>query len=103
MSKAQELDKIRAYIKASDEAVVKAIRIIYSRQTNEEQLLETTSVHNGVGFTGPDGHFGTSLGKQLSRGRTLSAKQIAFARKMMVKYARQIWDHVQENGKKIPA
>lgn len=99
MTKKEHIERIREYIKNSDEAVTKAISIIYSRQTNEEKAVECTMNHNGVGFSGLDGRFGTSLGKQLAMGRTLTAKQIAFARKMMVKYARQIYDHVQENGK----
>lgn len=98
MTKKEHLERIREYIRTDDLAVIKAIAIIYSRQTEDEKAIECTRNHNGVGFTGPDGHFGTSLGKQIARKGTLSAKQIKYARKMMVKYAKQIYDYVQENG-----
>lgn len=59
-------------------AVGKALVHLFNRQTEEEQLCETTNRNNGIGFTGAHGEIGTSMAKfYMSRG-FLTPKQIDY-------------------------
>ena len=68
----------------------KALLKIFEFQTASEQSLETTSEANGIGFTGVDGEFLTSLAKQLKYRGKLSDKQMVYVLKKMPKYWNQI-------------
>jgi hypothetical protein len=94
-----ELFKTR--IAENDVWLERAIHAVWKYQTQSEQLDEATKLNNGVGFNGTDGSFLTSLGNWIDRrtfsgsrkdlfGKVLSAKQKAFARKKMAKYAAQL-------------
>ncbi len=63
---------------------------IFEFQTQEEQDHECTHDHNGVGFTGVDGEFLSSLAKQLLKYGKLSDKQMVHLFKKMPKYWKQI-------------
>ena len=67
-----------------------ALLKIFEFQTEEEQQIEATCVHNNVGFTGADGEFLTSLAKQLERKGFLSPKQMIHVYKKMPKYWKQV-------------
>lgn len=71
-------------------AVKALVRIFQENQTQAEQAIEATKEDNGIGFTGTDGAFLSSLAKQqLARG-TLSPKQMVFVFKKMPKYHKQV-------------
>lgn len=74
----------------NDQWLIRGIIAIYKLQTEEEQSCEETLENNGVGFNGVDGPFLSSLAEQINKGRSLSVKQIAAARKSMKKYAGQL-------------
>ena len=63
---------------------------IHEYQTAEEQQMQATVEHNGVGFTGADGDILSSFAEQIHAGRVLSAKQMAILFKKMPKYAKQL-------------
>ena len=72
-------------------------RISYNFQTDEEQVIEDTKEHNGVGFNGVDGHILSSFATQILRWENdkkykspLSPKQMIIARKRIVKYSGQL-------------
>lgn len=68
-----------------------ALLRIYANQTASEQAAGMTSQHNGIGFTGFDGRFLSSLAERVQRSdRPLSVKQTAVLHKMMPKYAKQL-------------
>lgn len=83
-------EEIRSLLEKSDKAVQRAIVALYSRQTESEKNSEATVEKNGVGFNGFDAKFFSSLAQQIQSGRNLSAKQIAFARKGIMKYSKQL-------------
>lgn len=83
-------DGIKALLTANDKAVERAVLAIYARQTASEQATDQTSEHNGIGFNGIDAELLSSFAKQLQQGRTLSAKQMEYARKKITKYAGQL-------------
>ena len=63
---------------------------IFENQTEDEQDKDVTSDQNGIGFTGVDAEFLSSLAKQVIAGRTLSDKQMSHLFKKMPKYAKQL-------------
>ena len=83
-------DQVVAILDKSDVAVKRAILVVWENQTADEQISHQTLKTNGVGFTGADAAFGTSLAEQINKGYNLSAKQIAAARKMTRKYWKQL-------------
>ena len=100
-------DTIKALLDRSNLAVEKAIVAIYNRQTIDEKALEETTAKNGVGFSGADAEFGSSLAKWLLRNPNvnhLSEKQMKYARRIAKKYTRQLVDisnNWRPNGKKL--
>ena len=66
------------------------VRIYQENQTSDEQVDKTTSHDNGIGFTGVDAPFLSSLAEQYLRRGNLSDKQMSFVFKKMPKYARQV-------------
>lgn len=92
-------EKIKSAIDTNDHAVEKAILIVYRNQTAEEQSAGDTRVSNGIGFTGVDGEFLSSLGSTVMQGRHLSPKQIEYGRKKIRKYARQLLIEAKRTGK----
>ncbi len=69
---------------------LKGLVRIFEHQTAEEQAAEVTNRENGVGFTGADANFLTSLAKQYMQRGSLSDKQMVFVFKKMPKYAGQL-------------
>jgi hypothetical protein len=89
-TEALSLELIHRKLDASQEAVEAALIMIYERQTAEERLGRFSVQTNGVGFSKFDAEFCTSLVDQLKRGRRLTPKQLAIARKKMKRYWRQL-------------
>lgn len=92
MSKAEQLtrDFIEGQLDASREAVEAALVAIYERQTQEERVGAYSIETNGVGFSKFDADFCTSLVQQIKRGKSLTERQLPFARKKMKRYWRQL-------------
>ena len=91
-------DAIRSLLERSDAAVEKGLLTLYARQTADEQAAGATTHHNGMGFSGFDAEFLSSLAQQIERkqrqgcrlGQCLSARQLACARQKIVRYAGQL-------------
>ena len=88
-------EQVKALLLKSDLHVERALVALLGAQTASEAASGTTSVDNGVGFSGAHAEFGTSLAKQINKstrpeGQRLSPKQMPHARKMVVKYRKQL-------------
>ena len=70
-----------------------ALKLIFSKQTDSEQVSEITKDDNGVGFTGCDAEILSSFAKQLERNGSLSPKQNALLFRKIPKYWKQILDN----------
>ena len=81
---------IRMMLGSNKSWALKALVRIYDNQTEDEKSAETTKHNNGVGFTGTDGYFMTSLAKQYIARGSLTDVQMSFVFKNMPKYARQL-------------
>ena len=66
------------------------VRIYQENQTADEQMAKTTSHDNGIGFSGCDAEFLSSLAEQYLRRGNLSDKQMNFVHRKMPKYAGQV-------------
>lgn len=93
-------ESILNLIDTDDRAVIRGLKAIYHRQTQDEQNTDSTNHLNGMGFNGRDAAFGSSLAKQIIHWEQnpqsrryptpLSRSQLIAARKMMRKYAGQL-------------
>ena len=79
-------------LKENDQAVLRAIWVIYARQTVEEQIYGVSTEDNGRGFSKIDAEFFTELVVQMRHGRALSPRQMAIARNKIIKYWRQLME-----------
>lgn len=66
------------------------VRIYQENQTADEQAAKVTSHDNGIGFSGVDATFASSLAEQYLKRGSLSDKQMTFVYKIMPKYAGQV-------------
>jgi hypothetical protein len=66
------------------------VRIFTENQTAGEQQMEATTEDNGIGFSGADAEFMSSLAKQYISKGFLSEKQMVFVFKKIKKYSRQV-------------
>lgn len=81
-------DLIRERLQTSADMVARSVHALWrAGQTEEEKQGRGTLFDNGVGFTGADAHFLSSLAEQVDQGRTLTPGQVAAARRAMMKYA----------------
>jgi len=83
-------EEIRELLEKNDEMVRRGLLVVYALQTYDEKTAEHTKHENGVGFNGLDSEILSSFAKQLKTKGYLSPKQIAIARKKILKYAGQL-------------
>lgn len=94
--------------------IKKALLLIYSKQTEDEQISRETIEYNNVGFTGHDSKFLSSIATQVKsqveysvknynlsendaiNRATLSDKQLNVLKKMTGKYWRQVLESCNE-------
>jgi len=72
---------------------IRALHVIHGNQTLDERTDHATRWENGIGFSGFDAPFLTSLANQIDRGRRLSPKQTKALLRTMPKYWKQIVNH----------
>jgi len=90
-TKKGRVESLKEVIKEKAEFQLYALVHVFNNQTADEQRSENTFHHNGIGFSGRDAEFMSSLAKQyLDRGN-LSPKQRQYLPKL-ARYARQIAD-----------
>jgi hypothetical protein len=97
LSKGRVWDKeaIQALIDNNDQAVARALMVVYANQTDDERAQCTTRHVNNVGFTSHDAEALTDIAQKWKRwGRWASARQCNFVRRKVRKYHRQILEHI---------
>lgn len=83
---------------ARDDAALRALLVIYHRQTDAEQAVGATTDENGVGFTGPDAEILSSFAEFYKRTGFLSAKQLAILHRKIPKYWKQLLEAAKSKG-----
>lgn len=92
---------IQLLLNRNDKAVLRALVVLYGRQTSSEQATLTTKENNGRGFNGVDAPFLSSLAQQHLRGRQLTSKQLFAARKCLKKYSGQLLIVAEERANNV--
>ncbi len=82
--------------KAATEFVGRAVYALFERQTRDEQALDATMLHNGVGFSGCDAEILSSFAKFWKKTGFLTPKQLVIARKKLPKYRKQLAEIAEE-------
>ena len=95
--KVWDKDEIKSILTRSDVFVTRSVVKMLERQTADEARGGYTHEANSVGFSAFDAEFLTSIANQIINGRNLSPKQIASARKSMLRYSGQITDIANVN------
>ena len=99
MAKVWTRDEIADLLATNDRAVGRALAVLYAFQTRDERASDRTVEANGVGFNAVDAEFLSSLARQFEQRKTLSPKQIYWARKALKKYVGQLVEYANEKAK----
>lgn len=83
-------------VRTNDKALMRAIWVIYCRQTDSERVRGETTEHNGQGFGKVDAEFFTSLVHRVQAGQGVASRDLAIARNKMPKYWRQLMEISKE-------
>lgn len=94
-------EELRSRLQTNNHEVGRALITLLSRQTATEQAAGETIENNGRGFNGRDAEFLTSLAQWYRSRGYLSPKQLACARKKLVKYENQLLDAWGEAEPKV--
>jgi hypothetical protein len=81
---------IQTLLATNPRAVEKALVVIYNNQTNSEQHSDSTEDANGIGFSGVHARSGSYYAKWVISGKHLDGKHLEKARKIAMKYHRQL-------------
>jgi hypothetical protein len=93
--KVWDKEAVQALIDRNDQAVARALLVIYANQTADEQASYSTHHNNGVGFTGNDAEWLTDIAVKWQKwGRWASQRQCNAVRKAIRKYHRQLLQHM---------
>lgn len=92
-------DRIKRVLDQSAPAVEKAILVVYRNQTPAETAFGTTIEDNGIGYSGADAEFMSSLAEWILSGKSLSQGQLKYGRKIIKKYSRQLLMEAKRVGK----
>lgn len=90
ITKQTRLKALKHFIATRPKWALRALVVVYSRQTADEQVSQVTRYHNSEGFTGCDATFLSSLAQQYQNRGFLTEKQMSFLFRSMPKYARQL-------------
>jgi transposase-like protein len=102
MTKIWNKESIVSLLMQKDDAVVRAIQTLYARQTADERASSATKHSNGIGFTGTDARFLSSVAQALPQyNNKMTAKQLEVARRMLPKYWRQLLEAAAEKGAQV--
>ena len=86
------IDFLRKKIGSDDRWAMRAFERIYQNQTDDERVSQDTKHNNGIGFSGFDANIMSSMHESLEKYGSLSMKQMAVIKRIMPKYAKQIFN-----------
>ena len=93
-TKKARIQFVREKLATNEAWALRGLVRIFENQTEDEQAHETVSHNNGIGFTGIDGEFLSSLAKQYQKRGSLSPKQLVHVYKKMPKYSKQLVESI---------
>jgi len=93
-------DKVIALLESNQNAVEKAMVVLYDRQTRDEQLSSNTKHTNGRGFSGAHCIRGSYYARWVISGRKLSGNHLNKARAIALRYTSQLLEQIELNASK---
>ena len=97
ITKKAKIEYVKNKLATSAAWQLRALEVIFSRQTTSEQHSDTTQEVNDIGFSGAHAEIGSSLAKQYLKRRTLSPKQMAIVAKIMPRYWKQVMSVIPDD------
>ncbi len=106
-SKAERETHYRAQLASSPQWAIRALLVIYSLQTSDEQSAGHTSALNGRGFSGRDSEILSSFARRVIEWNAeathkyptpMSSKQLIVLFRCMPRYAVQLIEHLEAAG-----
>ena len=89
-TKREIVEKLRKQIIEKDSTAIHTLLFVYDRQVEDEQKKEIVKYRNGIGFKPQDAKRGSGLAKWYHEHGFFTAKQIAFVKRIVEKYAGQV-------------
>ena len=83
-------------LQSNSQAVLRAIIVLYNRQTELEKEFKESNVVNGIGFNCKDSWYLSNLARQLIQFKKISKDDFWRARWRVQKYAQQLADIANE-------
>lgn len=84
------VEQIAELLRKNDQAVNRAMVVLYERQTLDEQATVSTQHRNGQGFSAAHVRLGTYYARYVLRGRRLTERHLERARKIALHYTKQL-------------
>lgn len=92
-------ESIQKLIDENDQAVARALMVVYNNQTTDEKQSKDTYHDNGVGFSSLDAEVLTDVAEKWKYWqRWASARQCNMVRRRVRKYWKQILQHMLEQN-----
>ena len=91
-------EEIEGMLRKNSRDVERAMVALWERQTQDEQVAQTVSHHNGRGFAGWTARSGTYYAEWVRSGRHLTGTHLDKARRIALHHAGQLTDFA--NGKR---
>lgn len=88
---------IKSKLSSNPKWALKALLLVYDKQTADEKLIADTKHHNSVGFSGAHAEILSSFAQQYRSRGTLSDKQMKCVFKIMPRYWKQCLDNCNHN------
>lgn len=83
-------DEIKSLLKRNDTFVMRSVVKIFEKQTEDEKEHDGTAHNNGIGFNGTDAFIMSRFAKYFMEKGYLTEKQLAIAKRKIMKYAGQL-------------
>lgn len=93
-------DSIQALLMRNNEAVERAMIVIYDRQTQDEKATSDTRHTNQRGFSGAHAKMGSYYARWVLGGRRLTGRHLDKARAMSLHYWRQLIEEAERKASK---
>lgn len=87
-------------LNTNPKAVARAIVVIFDRQTQDEKATDATRHHNNRGFQACDARRGSYYARWVLSGRELTGNHLEKARRMAIKYRRQLVQAAKDKAEK---
>jgi len=96
ITKKAKIEFIKEMLVTSSAWQLRALMVIYDRQTPMEKATEETKEHNHIGFSGAHAEICSSLALQYLDRKYLSPKQMNILAKIMPRYWKQVMSVTDE-------